>query len=1147
MKKPFILFFIVFACSFQAWGQTITTIAGNGAYGNAGDGGTAIAAVISPWSLAIDTGSNLYISCSGIWVRKINTLGYISTVIGNTSPLAGGYTGDGGPATASESRLIMNIASDKNGNLYTVDESNNVVRKVSTSGIITTIAGNGFGAGIYAAGGFSGDGGPATDAELRNPTGVAVDDLGNVYIGDDGNGRIRKVDNFGIITTIAGGGSVYGGDGGPATAVLFDTPWCIATDDSGNVYAIEYYHNRIRKISVSGIITTVAGNGTSGFSGDGGPATDAELNLPWGITVDASENIYIVDLSNERIRKVSATGIITTIAGNGIAGYSGDGGPATAAELFGPRNVAVDRNGNIYIADLANYRIRKICPGTPTVMAILGHSTICPSTTILLTDSTTGGIWNSSDSSIAKVDTTGEVTGIALGTATISYSAFNNCGTAVATKIITVNPPPSAGSITGSITICPGTSHTLIDVATGGIWSSNNPAVATVGSTGIVYGVTGGMDTIAYTVTNSCSTAVATTLVTVNPSTTAGTITGTPSLCAGSVTTLGNAVTGGIWSSSATTIATISSGSVTGVAGGAANISYLVTGTCGTTSATMHITVNPLPVTGTILGPASFCALSVTLFTDAATGGTWGSSSTSLATITAFGFATGVSAGMDTITYSVTNTCGTVSAVKPVTIIPLAVAGVIAGPSMVCPGTTISLGDTITGGTWSSFATSIATISAAGVVTGISPGVDTLYYAVTTGCSATSAKKTITVTSLPTAGTITGTSVVCAGSSVSLSDAVTGGIWSSNNTGIAAICSAGIIAGVASGTANISYTVSNSCGTAFATRAVTVYPLPGAGTITGLDSVCVGASVSLTDTATGGIWSSSPAAGIATISGTGMIYGISAGRDTISYSVSNSCGVAVALFHTTVSPLPFAGTITGASVVCADNTILLSDFAAGGIWAINDTTIATISGAGVVSGMSAGSVMLSYSVTNSCGTAIATKPVTVNPLPEAGTISGNAAICEDSITALIDAVPGGIWSSSNTSIASMDSSGVAMGVTAGTSTISYSVSNSCGTSTATEIVTVVPCTLGINTLANTNTDKFSIFPNPSPGTFTIILSSAHNEEFYYTITDMIGKQVKQSTAQTNHPTEIKLNVPPGIYFITVSIHTGKMQAKLVVE
>ncbi len=278
----------------------------------------------------------------------------ISTVAGNGTS---GSSGDGGPATAAELDWPYGVAVDASGNLYIADPSNSRIRKVS-NGVITTVAGSG-------TDGFSGDGGPATAAQLRAPYSVAVDTSGNLYILDSGNSRVRKVSN-GVITTVAGNGtSGFSGDGGPATAAELSGGSSVTVDASGNLYIADTGNNRIREVS-NGVITTVAGGGTDG-SDDGGPATAGALNTPSGVAVDASGNLYIADTYNQRICKVS-NGVITTIAGIGI-GFSGDGGPATAAELDYPHGVAVDASGNLYIADSLNQRIREISNGVITTIA----------------------------------------------------------------------------------------------------------------------------------------------------------------------------------------------------------------------------------------------------------------------------------------------------------------------------------------------------------------------------------------------------------------------------------------------------------------------------------------------------------------------------------------------------------------------------------------------------------------------------------------------------------------------------------------------------------------------------------------------------------------------------------------------------------
>jgi type IX secretion system substrate protein/NHL repeat-containing protein len=265
-----------------------------------------------------------------------------------------GFSGDGGQATAGEINRPYSVTFDAIGNLYIADNYNNRIRKVNTAGIISTFAGNG-------TAGYSGDGGQATAAEIENAAGVAFDVIGNVYIADAGNNCIRKVNTVGIISTIAGNGiSGFSGDGGQATAAELSLPTAVVIDSHGNLYIADDYNQRIRMVNTVGIINTFAGNGTNSFGGDGGQATAAELFYPIGLALDATGNLYIADSQNSRIRKVTTTNIISTIAGNGTQGYSGDGGYATAAELKYPNGVALDVAGNIYIADDVNNRIRRV-------------------------------------------------------------------------------------------------------------------------------------------------------------------------------------------------------------------------------------------------------------------------------------------------------------------------------------------------------------------------------------------------------------------------------------------------------------------------------------------------------------------------------------------------------------------------------------------------------------------------------------------------------------------------------------------------------------------------------------------------------------------------------------------------------------------
>lgn len=342
--------------------QIITTIAGTGVAGYNGDGILATAAQFNGvQGLAFDGAGNIYAAdISNHRIRKITvSTGIITTIAGTGVP---GYNGDGILATAAQINVPSALAFDSNGDLYFTDRSNHRIRKITTStGIISTVAGTGTGS-------YNGDGILATTAQLNYPNEVSFDASGNLYIADWNNHRVRKVNySTGIITTIAGTGTGgYNGDGIAATAAQINGPCGIIFDNAGNIYFVEYSGHRIRKITISsGLITTIAGTGTAGFSGDSGAATAAQLNFPAYISFDPAGNMYIGDAANQRVRKITkSTGIISTIAGTGAAGYNGDNIAATSAQFNFPFYIYFDiLNCNMYIADYYNNRIRKITGG----------------------------------------------------------------------------------------------------------------------------------------------------------------------------------------------------------------------------------------------------------------------------------------------------------------------------------------------------------------------------------------------------------------------------------------------------------------------------------------------------------------------------------------------------------------------------------------------------------------------------------------------------------------------------------------------------------------------------------------------------------------------------------------------------------------
>jgi sugar lactone lactonase YvrE len=413
----------------------IYTYAGNGIQGYSGDGGAASTAELSwPRGVSLDAGGNLYIAdTSNDRIRRVDAAsGIVTTVVGGTQ----GSSGDGGPAISAELSYPEGVTSDAAGNLYIADTLNNRIRKVdAATGIITAVAGNG-------TGGFGGDGGLATNALLDVPAAVALDTSGDIYVADTGNNCIRRVDAItGIIITVAGDGNAgFSGDGGPATKAELTTPFGIAVDASGNLYIPGDL--RIREVSAAtAIITTIAGNGIQGYSGDGGPAVDAEFWDTEGVTVDTSGNLYIADTADGTIRRVSAaTGIIITVAGDGVDGYGGDGGPTTSAELHYPEDAALDGAGNLYIADTWNNRVRVVRPNTPEITTNTTLTAVSTTLTVGQTLTLTATVTQASGGTPAGTVTFNNGT-VSLGSATLN-------GSGVAT--LTFTPAVGNYSVTAS-------------------------------------------------------------------------------------------------------------------------------------------------------------------------------------------------------------------------------------------------------------------------------------------------------------------------------------------------------------------------------------------------------------------------------------------------------------------------------------------------------------------------------------------------------------------------------------------------------------------------------------------------------------------------------------------------------------------------
>ncbi len=550
MKLSLVSFFVallVLFCS-PVFAQNIDTYAGTGTAGFSGDGGPATAAKINgPYAVTADVAGNVYFGDYGNFrLRKINSSGIITTIAGNGT---GGSTGDGGPAVSATVGYIKGICLDNAGNIYFADNYD-VVRKINAmTGIISRVAG------IAGSSGFSSDGIQATAATLYNPIGLAIDNAGDLLIADQLNSRIRKVNmSTGIISTICGTGTAGGtGDGGPATAALVNYPSGVAVSLTGNIYVADFGSNKIRKINTAGNISTITypvATGSYGYSGDGGPSTAAHIYYPFGVATDTSGNIYISDQNNNTIRKINTFGIISSyvgygfLAGTGTGAYGGDGGPATGAKMSQPSScVAVPSLGKIYIADRDNNRIRVVSTLHKPYFTN-GHN---QSFTICQGTVNAGldTMLAIDDIDVGQTEIWSLVSAAGHGALVVGYSASSTGGTIIPSGLL----------------YSPFSSYFGLDSFKVRVWDGT------------------GYDTTTITVNILPNYPFA--------------ITGKDSLCPGDTTTLYNVVPGGTWGSSNGAIASAgaSTGFITALTPGMDTITYTYTNPCGTTTSYFSLLV----------------------------------------------------------------------------------------------------------------------------------------------------------------------------------------------------------------------------------------------------------------------------------------------------------------------------------------------------------------------------------------------------------------------------------------------------------------------------------------------------------------------------------------------------------------------------
>ena len=670
----------------------------------------------------------------------------------------------------------------------------------SAQRIIVTYAGTGIS-------GFSGDQGSGKSAQINYPHDVCMDAAHNIYFVDEINNRIRMVSAAkGVITTIAGGGTSTA-DGVPAIIASL-TPNYLCIDAAGNLYVTT--SNKIRKINATtGIITTVAGSGTAGFTGDGGLAIAASLNGPEGICIDAAGNIYFADGANNRIRKITAaTGIISTIGGTGVSSYSGDGGPALSATMSGPDAIGVDASGNVFFSDQYGNYIREIVAATGMMLHIAGIP---------------GGVVAAAAGGPAATTAIGQIYGIHVDPVGDIYCDDGSCS-CVRIDMSSGNIYLEAGSL--SVDGYNGDDRNAINEylnVPGGLW---------VDGAGNIF--------IADANNNRMRKAIQ--------------LTHTPTFAFGAAQYAKTCSSAPVAIDSQLTIT---------------DIDLAQTETWTVISAPLHGTLTGFPFTATSLGTVSVVT-------------PVGVSYVPIASYS----------GLDSFRVKVSD--GALSDIVTV-YIDAQGAGTITGPNHVCGPATITLAVDIPGGTWSA-TNANAIVSADGAVTGVSVGIDSIQYSIVNACGLVTSTIVVTVDPSPSSflGTIAASgTTVCVGATITLTDvAAAGGEWTSENTH-SVVTSGGVVTGVTAGTDIIFYWITNSCGLEAAEQAITINPAPDAGTITASEpTLCLGSTMTLIDGAAGGVWSVKNSN--LTITGTGLVSGITIGTDTVLYTATNSCGTAVA-------------------------------------------------------------------------------------------------------------------------------------------------------------------------------------------------------------------------------------------------------------
>jgi hypothetical protein len=1112
MKKLITLLALAFY--FDTNAQIIITVAGDSTGGYSGDGGFATAEQLNnPFGIATDQYRNLYIAdMSNSRIRMITTsTGVISTIAGSGTY---GYTGDGLAATAAQLSSPYGIAVDAARNVYIADYDNYVVRKVTVgTGIISTIVGNG-------TAGHGGDGGSAASAQLGGAMGVAIDAFGNLYIADYNNNCIRMVTaSTGNISTVAGNytsGAGYTGDGGAAISAQLNKPAGVSVDASGNIYIADYGNGVVRKVNPSGIISTIAGNGTQGYTGDGGQATAAKLSHPWNITT-GSGNLYIADYSNQAIRKVNSSGVISTIAGNGTQGYTGDCGNPTSAELSYPAGVALDSYGNLYIADNVNNRIRKLL-FTASQTHVTAHisnpkTLLCSGTSVTFTGSGastyswTSGVVNGTPYNLPIL------TAAAAMVFTVTGTDTNQCVGSATIQIDTINPLPSVS--VSSATICAGQYATLTALLT------PTTTAATYTWTG---GITNGIPfmpstTSGYIVVGADKhgcTATASATVTVNPTSNplpVVTISSSPiTTCGGTATLTANGATTYTWNTGQNGVDIVVTPTI--------STTYTVIGTILGCSATGTVTqvVNAVNITSSV---DSLCnGSSATLTANGATTYTWSTSSNSTSVV--------VTPTVST-TYTVTGTnalnCTSGYTFTQIVRAPL-VMNITSNIDSLCVGAT-------------------ATLTASGAST----------YTWNTGSNSTSVVVTPTIS---TTYTVTGTNALNCTSGYTFKQIVRAPLVMNITSNIDSLCVGATATLTASGASTYTWNPGNQNGASISVTptVTTTYSVMGTATTTCMVSKTYTQNVHPVVTISSTPITTCSSSATLTASGA-TTYTWSTGANTTTivvtptvsttYSVSGS-GNGCTTSNNVTQIVNVVNIISTADSLCSGNSAILTANSTNTLSA-NESMTYTWSTTATTSTISISpTVFTTYTVTSTLtdttvsDTTQCISSQTFTQIVRVISISSSADTVCIGGTATLTATGVDTYTWSTTQ------NGASIVITPSITT-TYTVIGIAQTCTVMNTIQQLvdpDCVEGIKQVAGAN-NQVTVYPNPTSGSFTVSMDE-NTESVNMVVLNALGQKVFE-TKSTGQSTQITLpNCLPGVYYVQISNGTiGTSVKKVIVQ